>query len=61
MEEKQSKVCKICNKLKYRILDGKFDDINKRWINEDGKLWNGLVCPPCHKIRMKENSKNKNG
>jgi Zn finger protein HypA/HybF involved in hydrogenase expression len=43
--------CKICNRSKQRIRDGRFKKKggeSPRWVNSDGKLWNGLVCPRCH-------------
>lgn len=50
--EIQKKKCKICNELKSRIAYGKFGTSNnKRWIDEDGKQWNGLVCPSCQRKR----------
>jgi hypothetical protein len=51
--EKNKRACKICKVLKDRILDGKFDHINKRWVDETGLAWNGNVCPPCNRDRMK--------
>ena len=49
--------CKVCGLLKRRILDGKFDDKNKRWVNEGNRLWNGKVCPDCHVGRMRERAR----
>ena len=48
MEEKNLRKCKVCGEMKSRILDGKFDDKNKRWKDETGKLWNGNICPVDH-------------
>lgn len=51
--EKNIKQCKVCGQLKERILAGKFDTKNKKWTNEQGKLWNGHTCPECHKNKTK--------
>ena len=48
MEEVNLRKCKICGEMKQRILDGKFDDKNKRWKDETGKVWNGSICPRDH-------------
>lgn len=53
--EANLRLCKVCNEKKIRILDGKFDAINKRWVDSTGKCWNGNVCPDCHKNRAKHN------
>jgi len=55
MAEENVTICKLCGLLKRRILIGKFDDKNKKWADESGKLWNGKLCPQCQVIRSKEN------
>lgn len=57
MEEKNNKQCKVCGLIKERILVGKFGEQkrNKKWSDSTGKLWNGHVCPDCHKAKAKEN------
>lgn len=47
----ETKQCKVCNEYKIRVLDGKFNKKDKRWRDGDGRMWNGLVCPPCHSRR----------
>ncbi len=42
-----------CEKLKVRKHDGSFDGKNKRFVDADGKLWNGRICPDCHKDKVK--------
>lgn len=43
-----NKQCKICNDYKIRIQFGKFNTGgNKRWVDGDGKMWNGRICPQC--------------
>lgn len=56
VEQNKTK-CKICNQVKDRILIGKFDTKNKKYADENNKLWSGLVCPTCHKDRIKSNMK----
>lgn len=55
--ERDMRKCKRCGEVKLRILDGKFDLRNKRWRQEDGKLWNGNVCGDCNQIRIKESTR----
>lgn len=55
--EKSTIMCKVCKLIKTRILVGKFDDKNKKWVNEDGKLFNGKTCPDCHKDKVRNETK----
>jgi len=48
----QTKSCKVCQKIKVRISDGNFNSKDKRWRDSEGELWNGLMCPSCHKNKM---------
>lgn len=57
MLELNYRICKICRELKHRILAGKFDSVNKKWTDENNKLWNGNVCPACVVIKSRENMK----
>lgn len=53
-------ICKICKQIKARILAGKFDDEkNKKWVDSTGKLFNGKVCPDCHRDNVKKQVKEK--
>lgn len=54
IESNQTK-CKVCNLMKPRILAGKMDEKNKKFIDDTGKMWSGRTCPGCHKERMKTN------
>ena len=55
MEEKNLTTCRICQETKLRIEDGKYGaSRNKRWRDEEGKIWRGRVCPDCHKTEMKD-------
>lgn len=46
MEENIRK-CKSCGEMKKRILAGKFNEKDKKWVDESQKLWNGSICPVC--------------
>jgi hypothetical protein len=43
--------CKKCLETKTRYLAGKYSKGDKKWVDEQGKMWNGHVCPPCNQIR----------
>lgn len=53
--EQNKRECKVCGQIKDRILQGKFDKVNKKWSDGSGLLWNGNVCPQCHVVRCREN------
>lgn len=55
MTESDKRHCKICNELKSRILDGKYNAKDKRYKDENGKLWNGKICPSCQKRKTRDN------
>lgn len=55
MQETDKKHCKKCNQMKTRIQDGTYDGKNKKWRDEEGKLWNGRVCPTCQVAMTREN------
>ena len=46
MEDFSIICCKRCGETKKRIAAGKWGKDTK-WVDEQGKLFNGLVCPPC--------------
>ena len=52
-------LCRGCSLLKDRILAGKFDAINKKWVDESGLSWNGKTCPSCHQMNCRENMRKK--
>jgi|GEM_PF-2217728 len=54
MEESNQRKCKVCGFLKRRTLVGKFDGVNKKYLDEHGLTWNGNVCGKCHRVRSKE-------
>lgn len=53
LKETNLRACKICKQLKSRTLSGKFDERNKKYTDESGKLWNGSVCGSCNQERVK--------
>jgi hypothetical protein len=55
MYETDLSQCKICQKIKVKKYIGKYDANNKKFTNENGKLWVGRICPECHKDRVKHN------
>lgn len=57
--EKNVKICKGCNEPKIHILDVKYDYKNKRYIDEEGRQWNGRFCPSCHNLKMKSHMRGK--
>jgi len=41
--------CKHCGKECKRILAGRYPNSkDKRWVDENGREFNGHVCPPCN-------------
>lgn len=56
-EENDLSTCRVCEKIKLRKLVGKFDDRNKKYVGACGKLWNGRVCPQCHRDKVKHGMK----
>ena len=58
-EESDLSTCRLCEKIKIRRFVGKFDDKNKKYVDETGLLWNGRKCPQCHKDHSRMNMKKK--
>lgn len=59
MEETDLSKCKVCGKIKVRKHVGSFDGTNKKFVGDDGRLWNGRTCPTCHKNKVKKQIKEK--
>lgn len=59
MTEINKTICKTCGQLKDRIEAGKFNTKDRKWVDNEGKLWNGKVCGPCNSNRVKELMRNK--
>lgn len=54
METNLSK-CKTCLETKERTLVGKYkDNVNKKYTDHTGSLWNGRNCPRCHRTKCRE-------
>lgn len=51
-KQPQKRVCKNCLKEDFRIFAGKWGK-DKRYVNLDGKNWNGNVCPSCNNVRVR--------
>lgn len=49
--------CKRCHILTLRIEDGKYNEKDKKYINEHKKLWNGNLCPDCVVSQSRERMK----
>lgn len=48
--------CKSCAALSIRANTGTYTKkTSKRWVGEDGKQWNGLLCPQCQRNRSRVN------
>ena len=54
MQEYEYKLCKICNKIKKRLMVGRYNHKDKKWADEEGGLWNGRSCGVCNKDRVKK-------
>lgn len=56
MNESNKRNCKACKVDKDRILAGKFPGPggNKKWVDNENKLWSGNTCPECNTKRVKE-------
>lgn len=47
--ESNIRKCKVCGQEKQRILAGTYpNNKDKKWKQEDGKLWNGNTCGDCN-------------
>ena len=54
MGDSDKRHCKDCGELKTRIEDGKYNSKDKRYKDENGKLWNGNRCGSCVVKRSRE-------
>lgn len=52
--ERNLTICKECKEIKGRSIDGKYNHKDKRYVDDNGKLWNGTVCPQCHAKKTAE-------
>lgn len=52
------KICRHCGVEKERIPSGRYPNIKDTiYLNKDGKQWNGLMCPDCHRDVIRVNQK----
>jgi ribosomal protein L40E len=60
-EESDFSTCRRCGANKLRKFIGYFDDKNKKYIDENERLWNGRTCPSCvaHKSKLRMRAKRK--
>ena len=49
--------CRNCQKIKIRQQDGKYNGKDKRWIDQNGRKWNGRKCPECQAETMRSRMK----
>lgn len=62
MLERNLSTCKICQQVKVRILQGRFPNNSAyKYLDDDGKQWMGRTCPECHREKMANNYRKKNG
>ena len=51
--ETDIRVCKSCQKLRKRVFAGRYRGKDKRFVDENGLLWNGSVCGLCNIARVR--------
>lgn len=52
--------CKHCNKECKRILHSRYpNNKDKKWVDENGREFNGHVCPPCNSEKKASQQKAK--
>jgi hypothetical protein len=55
MQEQNMHQCKRCGLSKEKILIGKYPEGRcKKWVDKNGKIWNGRICPDCNVLRANE-------
>lgn len=60
--EQNKRKCRACGAEKNRIAAGKFpNNRDKKWVGDDGKLWNGCVCGECNVSRAGDTMKKLRG
>ncbi len=53
--EFDSRKCKICGYLKLRVAAEAYPNgKDKKFVDENKRLWNGKVCPSCNGLRLKD-------
>ena len=56
IEENNLTTCRICGNIKSRKLVSKWGK-DKKYVDSNGKSWNGLKCPDCHRKIQAEKQK----
>lgn len=51
--ETNKRVCKTCMVEHLRILVGKFNNKDKKFVDEHGMTWNGHTCGYCNRLRVR--------
>lgn len=50
--------CKVCGEKKVRNPAGKFSNgRDTKYVDAEGKLWNGRVCGSCQATKMKSHQR----
>lgn len=58
--EQDLRECKQCNIKKLRIRSGKYpSEKDTKFVDNEGKIWNGNICPECHNENRKAYQKEK--
>jgi len=56
MEHSDKQICRACGELKDRKCIGEYDSgRNRKYVDENGKLWNGKKCPACQVVASRAN------
>lgn len=45
--------CNKCGQVKPRIRMGKYNENDFKYIDDNGRAWNGRSCPECNAERVK--------
>lgn len=53
--------CKVCVQVKMKIHNENFANGDKKYVDENGELWNGRTCPQCHRQKQMLNQRKKRG
>ncbi len=52
MSDADYKICKLCSERKLRLTVGKYPSGNKKYQDDQGRLWNGRTCGECNNKRL---------
>lgn len=51
--ERDMVTCRKCSEIKPRIKKGKYNETNHKYVDDNGRAWNGRSCPECNAERVK--------